>query len=417
MIKSARGYGFLLLSAIVYAVNIIDRQLLPLMAESVRKDIALSDWQMGLLTGISFAVCYALFTLPIAWIADSGNRRNLVAICLSVFSVATAACGFVQNFGQLVVARMAVAIGEAGTTPASLSMLADTFPDRKGFASGAFTAGGNLGLLGGVLLVSGMASQMGWRATFVITGLIGVATAIIYMLTVREPARITPVTRQDYGLVLRRLGGHSSFRLATCAMVGILFFTNGTGAWTPAFLSRAHSLSITQVGMFVGLTAGLIGLICVLASGPLIDRLARRDIRWMGWLPAIVLTIMIVSMAIGVQIKDVRIALPVLAIAPSLALVPATCMFAVLQTAIPAGLRASATAMLFLVANLIGMGMGPTLVGALSSYWEHSSALSLRPALFFGMLPSVVGVVACLLLARTLAGDIRALSDEVPVLA
>ncbi|MGV3482627.1 MAG: MFS transporter [Sphingobium sp.] len=412
--KSARGYGFLLLSAIVYAVNIIDRQLLPLMAEAVRKDIALSDWQMGLLTGISFAAFYALFTLPIAWIADSGNRRNLVAICLGVFSLATAACGFVQNFAQLVMARMAVAIGEAGTTPASLSMLADTFPDRKGFASGAFTAGGNLGLLGGVLLVSGMASQMGWRATFAITGLLGVVTAAIYMLVVREPVRLSPVVRQDYRQVLRRLGGHSSFRHTTLSMIGILFFTNATGAWTPAFLARAHGLSIAQAGLFVGLTSGLIGMICVLLTGPLIDRLARRDIRWMGWLPAIALTIMIASMAIGVRIEDTRIALPILAIAPCLALVPPTCIFAVLQTAIPAGLRASATAMLFLAANLLGMGIGPTLVGALSSYWETSSALSLRPALFFGILPSIVGVIACLLLARTIAGDVRTLADVSP---
>jgi len=272
-------------------------------------------------------------------------------------------------------------------------------------------------VLGGVLLVSGMASQMGWRATFAITGLLGVVTAAIYMLVVREPVRLSPIVRQDYRQVLRRLGGHSSFRLTTLSMIGILFFTNATGAWTPAFLARAHGLSIAQAGLFVGLTSGLIGMICVLLTGPLIDRLARRDIRWMGWLPAIALTIMIASMAIGVQIEDTRIALPILAIAPCLALVPPTCIFAVLQTAIPAGLRASATAMLFLAANLLGMGIGPTLVGALSSYWETSSALSLRPALFFGILPSIVGVVACLLLARTIAGDVRRLADEAPASA
>ncbi|QNA86319.1 MFS transporter [Sphingomonas sp. So64.6b] len=403
-----RGYGFLLLSALVYAINVVDRQLLPLMAEAVRKDIALADWQIGLLTGLAFAVCYALCTLPLAWVADGGNRRNLVAICLGLFSAATAACGFAQSFAQLVVMRMAVAIGEAGTTPASLSMLADRFPDRKGFASGALSAGAHLGLLAGVVLVSLLATRMGWRATFVITGLIGIAITIVYLLTVREPERLSTVERQPYGQALATLSRHASFRFATLTMVGLLFFNNATGAWMPAFLARAHHLSFDQIGLFIGLTAGLMGLVAVLAVGPLLDRLSRGDVRWMAWLPAIVITLMIASTFAGLMLDDTAPALLLLGIAPCIGLVAQTCIFAVLQTVIPAGLRASATAVLFLVANLAGMGLGPTLVGVLSSYFGTAHGLELRPALLVGILPGTIGIVACLFLARSLRADVVA---------
>lgn len=405
-----RGYGFLLLSALVYAVNVIDRQLLPLMAEQVRKDIGLADWQLGLLTGISFAICYALCTLPLAWMADRGNRRNLVAGCVGLFSLATAMCGMVQTFAQLVIARMAVAIGEAGTTPASLSMLADRFPDRKGFASGALTAGAHLGILAGVLLASSLATGLGWRATFVVTGLMGLVITLIYLLAVREPVRLSAAGPRDYREALRTLGRHASFRRATLGVAGLLFFNNATGAWIPSFLARAHGLSLKQVGLFLGLTGGLVGMICVLVAGPALDRLARRDARWMAWLPAAVIAAMIVTTAAGLVVEGAAPALVLLGVAPCIALVAQTSIFAVLQTAIPSGLRASATALLFLVANLVGMGIGPTLVGALSSGLEGSAALSLRPALLIGIVPSAIGVAACLALARTLGRDIAALS-------
>ena len=404
----ARGYGFLLLSALVYAINVVDRQLLPLMAEAVRKDIALADWQLGLLTGIAFAVCYALFTLPLAWIADGGNRRNLVAICLGLFSAATAICGLAQSFAHLVIMRMMVAIGEAGTTPATLSMLADRFPDRKGFASGALSGGAHLGLLAGVVLVSVLATNVGWRSTFVITGLIGIVITIVYLWQVREPERLSPIERQPYLQALGTLWRHRSFRFATIAMIGLLFFNNATVAWMPAFLSRVHHLTFNQIGLFIGLTAGMIGLVVVLVVGPILDRLSRGDVRWMAWLPAVVIVAMMVTTFFGLMIDKTVPALLLLGIAPCVGLVAQTCIFAILQAAIPSGLRASATAMLFLVANLVGMGLGPTMVGALSSYFDPIRGLGLRPALLIGIWPSVVGLVGCLFLARNLGNDIAA---------
>jgi MFS family permease len=409
--KTRSGYGFLLLSALVYAVNVIDRQLLPLLAEVVRKDIALADWQLGLLTGLAFAVFYALCTLPLAWIADTGNRRNIVAGCLGLFSLATAACGFAHGFWHFLTARTAVAIGEAGTTPASLSMLGDRFPDRRGFASGALTAGGHLGILGGVLLAALLATSAGWRITFIVTGALGLVLTVIYLAAVREPTRLAPVEQRNFLLTMKTLWTHGSFRGATIALTGLLFFSNATGAWLPSFLARAHGLSTNQIALFIGLSAGLIGMVCVLTAGPLLDRLTRRDIRWLAWLPAVIIVVILTTTAVGLAVTNTPVALVLLSVAPATSLIVPACLFAMLQTAIPAGLRASATAVLFLIANLIGMGVGPTLVGALSSAWAATDSLSLRPALLVGIIPSITGLVGCLMMARSLPADVSKLGS------
>lgn len=400
-----RAWWLLVLSTLAYAINVVDRQLLPLLAESIRKDIALADWQFGLLTGITFAGFYALVTMPLAWRADTGNRRNIVAVCLGVFSLATAACGAVFSFWQLALARASVAVGEAGTTPASLSMLSDAYPDRRGFASGVFTAGAHLGVLIGTILAAYLATRFGWRESFYAAGIFGVAIAVLYRLLVREPKRLTarPVERESYGTVLKGLWSGAHFPWLVLATAGLLFFSNATSAWLPTLLIRAHGLTVTQVGLFIGLTAGLAGMVFVTASGPLLDRLMRRDRRWVTWLPSLVFAIILVSTWAGVMARSTPVALILLAVGPSMQLVIQTAIFTMLQTYLPGHRQASAIAMLFLVANLFGMGIGPTLVGALSSYWDGPGQLGLRPALIVGLAPTLLGLVACLRLTGRVA--------------
>lgn len=398
---SGKARTLLVLSTLVYAINVVDRQLLPMLAESVRKDIALTDWQFGLLTGITFAACYAVLTLPLAWMADRGSRRTIVACCLGVFSIATALCGFAQNFWQFATVRTAVAMGEAGTTPATLSMLSDSFPERKGFASGVLTAGAHLGVLVGAIFATTLAATLGWRASFICAGIFGALISSIYIVAVREPERIGVVVTgggSTYRLAIAQLYGDPRFRWLTVATAGLLFFTNATGAWLPTFLMRAHALTLPQIGLFVGLTAGLTGMLCVLISGALLDRLARRDMRWVAWAPAIVFAIILAATWAGVMTSATAPALVFLAIGPSLQLVIQTGLFTMLQMILPRGLQASGTALLFVVANLIGMGFGPALVGALSTHWA-SAELSLRPALILGLCPTLIGLYACLRLA------------------
>ena len=400
-----RTWWLLILSTLVYAINVVDRQLLPLLAESIRKDIHLSDWQFGLLTGLTFAAFYALVTVPLAWKADRGNRRSIVAACLTVFSLATAACGMVVNFWQLAMARASVAVGEAGTTPASLSMLSDAYPDRKGFASGVFTAGAHLGVLVGVVLAAYLAASWGWRWSFAAAGVFGLIIAAFYLLLVREPKRLTarPVAEESYGQAFKSLWSGRHFPWLVLATTGLLFFSNATGAWLPTLLMRAHHLSVTEVGLFIGLTAGLTGMVFVAASGPLLDRLMRRDRRWVTWLPSIVFVIILAATWGGVMLQSTPLALLLLAVGPSLQLVIQTAIFTMLQTYLPSHRQASGIAMLFLVANLLGMGVGPTLVGALSSYWDGPGQLGLRPALIVGLVPTLIGLVACLRLSSRVA--------------
>lgn len=396
-----RAWWLLILSTLVYAINVIDRQLLPLLAESIREDIHLSDWQFGLLTGITFAAFYALVTIPLAWRADTGRRRPLVAACLGVFSLATAACGAVVNFWQLALARASVAVGEAGTTPASLSMLSDAYPTRKGFASGVFTAGAHLGVLIGTLLAAWLAASLGWRWSFFAAGAFGLVVAGLYMLLVREPARLTPppAEPESYAKLLKGLWKGPHFPWLVLATTGLLFFSNATGAWLPTLLMRVHHLTIPQVGLFIGLTAGLAGMVFVAASGPMLDRLMRRDRRWVTWLPAIVFVVILAATWAGVMVSSTPLALLLLAVGPSMQLVIQTAIFTMLQTYMPGHRQASAIAMLFLVSNLLGMGLGPTLVGGLSSFWDGPGQSGLQLALVVGLCPTLVGLVACLRLS------------------
>lgn len=402
-----RAWRLLILSTLVYAINVVDRHLLPLLAESIRKDIILSDWQFGLLTGITFAGFYAIVTIPLAWRADIANRRPIVAACLTVFSLATAACGIVVTFWQLALARAAVAVGEAGTTPASLSMLSDAYPARKGFASGVFTAGAHLGVLVGTVLAAFLAAKLGWRWSFFAAGIFGVVIASLYMLMVREPARLSPAPAEPerYWQLVKGLWSSRHFPLLVLATTGLLFFSNATGAWLPTLLMRAHHLSVTQVGLFIGLTAGLAGMVFVAASGPLLDWLMRRDRRWVTWLPALVFVVILGATWAGVMVQSTPLALLLLAVGPSMQLIIQTAIFTMLQTYLPGHRRASAIAMLFLVANLLGMGLGPTLVGILSSYWDGAGQSGLKPALIFGLLPTLVGLVACLRLTPRIAAS------------
>lgn len=411
-----RTWWLLILSTLVYAVNVVDRQLLPLLAESIRKDIQLADWQFGLLTGLTFAAFYALVTLPLAWCADTGNRRPIVAACLGVFSLATAACGVVVSFWQLAIARSAVAVGEAGTTPASLSMLSDAYPDRKGFVSGVFTAGAHLGVLVGTVLAAYLAARWGWRLSFFAAGAFGLGIAGLYILLAREPRRLSqrPSEPESYWHLLKTLWSGPHFSWLVLATTGLLFFSNATGAWLPTLLMRAHHLTVTQVGLFIGLTAGLAGMVFVGASGPLLDRLIRRDRRWVAWLPSIVFVVILAATWAGVVVQSTPLALLLLAVGPSLQLVIQTAIFTMLQTYLPGHRQASAIAILFLVANLLGMGLGPTLVGALSSYWGGAGPLGLRPALIFGLCPTLIGLIACLRLTSHVAAAAANAESGVP---
>ncbi|WOJ95956.1 MFS transporter [Congregibacter brevis] len=355
---------------LVYAFNFIDRQILVILQEPIKIEMGLSDTQLGLLSGFTFAVIYVTAGIPIAYWADRGNRRNIVAIALAVWSGMTALSGFVQNYVQLLLARLGVGLGEAGGSPPAHSMISDYFPpEKRATALSLYTSGIYIGILVGLAFGGILAESFGWRKTFMIVGVPGVILAGLLLLTVREPLRgrwenakantDRPSFKQTM-FVLRQRRSFWYFAMG-CALTS--FISYGNGNFFPSFLYRNHGMSIADIGLVLSLVAGVSGAIGTIAGGILADKLTVRDHRWYAWLPIVgglIAFFPYFYVLIGANTTGILIVLFFVGIANSLYLGPS---IAVSHAMVPSRMRALTSAVLFFILNMIGLGLGPFLTG------------------------------------------------------
>ncbi|MEZ5557797.1 MAG: MFS transporter [Pseudomonadales bacterium] len=239
----------------VYIFNFIDRQILAILAQSIKEDLALSDTQIGALSGIAFGIFYATLGIPIARLADRRSRVNVISVCLAIWSAMTALSGLAQNYWQLLIARIGVGIGEAGGSPPSHSLIADYFtPDARATALGVYALGIPVGILFGNLAGGWINEFFGWRNAFLVVGIPGVLLALTMKLTVREPprgyseGRRPDTTEVPFREVIRTMWGFRSFRQLAFGAATQAFVGYGSIAWLPSFLIRAHDMSSGQVG-------------------------------------------------------------------------------------------------------------------------------------------------------------------------
>ncbi len=394
--NKARTYALVVLT-IVYAFNFIDRQILVILQEAIKNDLGLSDTQLGLLSGISFALLYTILGLPIAQLADRYNRRNIISISLTVWSVMTALSGMAQNFMQLLLARVGVGIGEAGGSPPAHSMISDMYTaKRRSTALAVYSAGLYLGVFLGYTSGGYLQEAYDWRTTFMMVGLPGVLLAIILRMTVPEPPRglhDEKKPEKNYSIfeafgVLFRLKSFPYIAFG-CAMSG--FVSYGTGNFMPSFMVRYHGIAPSEIGLTLGFLAGVGGMIGTFLGGALTDRFGEKDVRWYLWLPGLtaVCAIPLGLVALYTESKYMMfgtyfcvVILATLYLAPSIA---------VTHRLVSANMRAMSSAVLFLVLNLIGMGLGPVLVGAVSDYeLARTGEDGLRTALTVGFLIAIV---------------------------
>lgn len=282
------SYYTVALLVITSVISYIDRQILPVLLESVRADLGLTDTQMGLLTGAFFSGAFAIAGIPLARLSDYGVRRSIIAACMFGWSVATAFCGLAQNYVQLAIGRMAVAVGEAGSAPASYSLLADRYPEsRRARIFSLVSCGSAVGLALGVYLAGTLNELIGWRNVFLVLAVPGIIFAILIRLTVREPARSdagSPAQpRRSLLVAARGLWALTTYRW----LLVIAVFASSTAyaifGWMPTFLTRVHGLSGGEVGARMGAAVGVGLLLGNLSTGLLADILRRRDPRWLIW--------------------------------------------------------------------------------------------------------------------------------------
>jgi MFS family permease len=414
---ATRRYALVLLT-VVYAFNFIDRQLLAILQESIKADLGLSDGQLGLLAGFAFAIFYVTAGIPIARWADRSNRRNIVAGAVFLWSFMTAVSGFAQNYVQLLLARIGVGVGEAGGSPPSHSIISDIFPpEKRASAMGFYSTGVNIGILFGFLLGGWLNEFFGWRVAFIVVGIPGIFIALLVRATLAEPMRGLSENKHtapaepspSLGQTLNILWSRRSFRHMSFAAALNAFCGYSTASWTASFMIRSHSMSTGELGTWLAMISGVGGAIGVIAGGILADKLALRDKRWYVWVPAVAGVISVPFMA-AVYIADTAYMALILSIIPGLLHnVYLGSTIATTHGLVGLRMRALASAILFLILNIIGLGLGPLLVGMLSDLLQASEgAHSLRQAMLY-LLPPIMAwsTVHFLLAARSLRADLE----------
>jgi MFS transporter, Spinster family, sphingosine-1-phosphate transporter len=382
--------GFLTL---VVFLNYLDRYVLAILIEPIKAELRLTDTQIGLLTGAGFALLYSVMAIPIARLAERRNRMNILMFAALVWSLATFSSGFATGFAALLLARIVVGCGEAGGVPPTLSMIADLYSTRKrATAMAIFGMGGSAGAALAPLLGGWLEAHLGWRQAFFVIGAAGVPIALT-LLALKEPERgaadegsIT-VTALPFRRALERLFKRRSFAWLMPALIAMALAEYSLLLWIPTLFHRSFGLGSTDLGSRITLFQGVPFFIGTLLGGIIADRLRRRDERWIVWVPMLGALAAVPGVICMLAVRELNLALALLTV-PSLVsgLYVGPC-YALIQNLAAAHSRATAAAVLALVVNLIGAGLGPLMLGAVSDLLRlHFGEDSLRQA-FFVLVP------------------------------
>jgi predicted MFS family arabinose efflux permease len=389
------GGGFVLgMLCFVYVLNFLDRQLISILAKPIQDALGISDSQLGRLTGLYFALFYCFIAIPVGWLADRTHRVKVLAGACALWSAATAACGMVGNYGQLVVARMAVGVGEAGGVPPSYAIISDYFPrERRGTAMGIFNLGPPFGSALGVAFGASLAAAFDWRMPFYVIGGIGVVTAVAVYFLVAEPPRggnDTPepaaraiVAPSSFAATVGRFFANPVLLLASIASGGANFITYGISNFATLLLMREKGMTLSEVAIWYALVVAVAMSGGIYCSGRLIDRFTTRSRAAYGTIPALSLLIAVPFFIGFVWSPHWPLALIFLTVPMFLNsfFLPATVAF--VQDEVSPDRRVISGALLLLVMNFIGLGLGPTYVGMASDLFRGAyGAHSLQAAMY-----------------------------------
>ncbi len=370
--SSPYAYYVLFVLVLVFIMNWIDRMILSILLVPIQQDLQLSDTAMGVLSGFGFSILYAVATLIIARYSDRHNRRNLLAVAVTVWSFATSLCGLVGSFGQLLVGRAVVGVAEAGGGAPTYSIISDYFePRRRAMAMGIYSSGIYIGIMVSFLLGSYLAESYGWRTTFLMLGPPGLVLALVLRLTVKEPLRgrfEPPTLRGDEptGEALRFLWSQRAY-IAAAGGLTITAITQGAfAAWAPAFLIKVHGFSLSEVGVSLGLILGIAGAIGTFAGGGLSDWLSARNPRVRLYFPAVATLLTAPLFAAFCLAADATTGLIIYAVGTVISATHFGPAFALTQNLARPAMRGLATAVVMVATVLTGQGIGPLLTGVLS---------------------------------------------------
>ena len=403
----------------VYAFNFIDRQILVILSEPIKADLGLSDGQIGLLTGLAFAFFYVILGIPIARYADRANRKNIVAVALTVWSAMTALSGLAQNFTQLLLARVGVGVGEAGGSPPAHAIISDYYPPKKrATALSIYSMGVYIGVFLGFLVGGIIGKIYGWRIALFALGIPGILYAILVYYTVKEPPRgltdqVKDMNQSSFLDVLKVLFSKKTFLFTALATGTQTFINYGVGNFTPAFLMRIHGMDLTQVSIVLAICAGLGGGFGTFMGGYIADKMREKDIRWYLWIGVFGAGLNLIPATIFYFSGNVNLVIGAILISNIMTALYLGPSIAVSHGLVSAKMRAVTSAVLFLVLNIIGLGLGPLTIGLLSDYLVPTyGAESLRYAFMVSYVTSALTMILFYLASKHYAKEIIVVEEE-----
>lgn len=395
---SAYKHYLLGLLTVILVFNYVDRLALGLLLQDIKTDLHLSDTQLGLLSGIAFALFYSVMGVPIARWADRGNRVTIISLAALLWSVGVALCGMAGSFVQLMLIRVGVAVGEAGCIPPSFSLIADYFNRaERPRAAAIYGLGGALSFVVGFFMAGWLNELYGWRVTFMLLGLPGVGLAALAWFTLKEPRHVqqktigATATQPSLKEVFVTLWTNATFRHLLVCFAVMSFFNYGILMWQPTFFIRSYALSTGQIGTWFAVIYGVGGIVGTYLGGVLASSHAAYNERLQ--LKAMAIAIAAAGvLSICVYLSST--AYGAFALITLFVFVLSTVngpLFATIQTLVPERMRAVSFALVYLFANFIGMGLGPLATGALSDAFQPWAAeeslryalLSLAPGYFW----------------------------------
>jgi MFS family permease len=382
-LTAPRARIVLALLLLAYIFNFLDRQILGILAPAIKADLHLSDTEFGAIGGLAFALLYALLGVPLAYLADRTSRSAVVAGSLAVWSGFTALCGVATGYWQLFLFRLGVGVGEAGGVAPSYALIADYFPPaRRARALAIFSLGVPIGLGSGSFIGAYLAEWFGWRSAFLIMGIAGILLAPIVKYVVRDLPRPTPPAgavplMQVFPLVARK----PTFWLMAFAASMSSLCGYGLAVWTPSVLIRSYHIDLITTGNFLASLLIIGGCTGVFMGGWLADRLGAMDKGWYAKLPTIAWLITAPTFALGLMVPSLWLAWPLLLIPNALNILWLGPVVTAVQHLVPQPMRATASASFLFINNLIGLGVGPLLIGGISDALKSTyGAESLRYA-------------------------------------
>ena len=372
---------------IIYTLNFVDRQIVSILAGPIKQELGISDGQLGMLIGIAFAFFYTVLGIPIARLAERGNRPLIISTAVIVWSGFTALCGLAQNFTQLLLARIGVGVGEAGCTPPAHSLISDYVPAEKRASAIAFySLGVPVGTALGYVVGAFIAHHYGWRTAFFAVGIPGVIIGMIAFYTLKEPRKLglvqvgTAAAAPSLSQTAKELTSRKSYWYAVGAATMISFLGYGHASFLPIFLARVHGMALDQIGYAMAIMTFVAGVAGTMLGGIAADRAAKNDTRAYMTVPLLAFIAGAPFFWAGMFVEGTLACIILLSIPTLLNAVWYGPVYAAVQGLVRPQSRATAVALMLFVVNMVGLGAGPTAVGFMSDLFAAQHFATLAPA-------------------------------------